>query len=101
MFLVWWYTHGLFALLQRLQQRLSDLVRALSLKVLVRYLFVPMYGYNDIWSRIISFWVRLVQLILLLTYTLIYLVVEMATLVIWCALPMFVLVNIIYQLLGI
>ncbi len=100
MWLVWWYTDGLYALLLRLRDRLRELVRALNLKILVRYLFVPMYGYYDIWSRIISFWVRLVNFAILFIVTLVYLAYEIIVLVIWCALPVVVLVNIVYQLAG-
>lgn len=98
MFLIWWYTNGLLALLERLWGHVVDLVRALDLKLLAKYLFVPMYGYRDIGSRVISFFVRIVQLIFRLTYTLIYLVIETVFVLVWCILPIFVLLNIVYQL---
>lgn len=98
MFLIWWYTNGLLVLLQRLREHLLDLVRALSLKLLFRYLFVPMYGYYDIWSRVISFGVRLVHFLFLFIYTLLYLAIEILVVVFWCLLPLFVLINLLYQL---
>lgn len=98
MFLVWWYTTGLFNVLQRLRRRMAELVRALHLKKLTKYLFVPMYGYNDIWSRLISFPVRLVQLTLLLVYALCYAVVEVLIVAVWFVLPLAIIVNIVYQI---
>lgn len=97
MFLVWWYTTGLYNVLQRLRRRTAELVRALHLKTLTKYLFVPMYGYNDIWSRLISFPVRVVQLSLLLAYALLYIAVEVMVVVAWFVLPLVVVVNIAYQ----
>lgn len=98
MFLIWWYTDGLYTVLQRLRRRTSELVRALHLKKLGQYLFVPMYGYNDIWSRLISFPVRLVQLTVLLTYALLYLAIEVAVFLLWFGIPLVIIVNIVYQL---
>jgi hypothetical protein len=98
MFLVWWYTNGLYTVLQRLRRRTALLVRALHLKTLTRYLFVPMYGYNDIWSRLISFPVRLVQLTIIFAYTLVYVAFEVVLVLLWFALPLVIVVNIAYQL---
>lgn len=100
MFIVWWYTNGLLALLEELHKHVVELVRVLDLKLLVRYLFVPMYGYRDIASRVISFFVRLVQLAARLLYTVAYLIVQMALVLVWCLAPAFVVLNIIYQVAG-
>lgn len=97
MFVVWWYTTGLLNVLQRLRRRTAELVRALHLKTLMKYLFVPMYGYNDIWSRLISFPVRVVQLGLLMVYALLYVIIEVIVVVVWFMLPLLVVVNIVYQ----
>lgn len=98
MFLVWWYTTGLYTILQRLQRRTAELVRALHLKTLVKYLFVPMYGYNDIWSRLISFPVRLVQLSLLLAYAVTFVGLEIILVLAWFLLPLVIVINIVYQI---
>ncbi|EKD76269.1 MAG: hypothetical protein ACD_43C00168G0001 [uncultured bacterium] len=97
MFLIWWYTQGLYTILQRMRRRTNGLVRALHLKKLIHYLFVPMYGYADIWSRLISFPVRLVQLTLLLIYAFFYVVIEVIIVLLWFLFPLVVIINIVYQ----
>lgn len=99
-FLVWWYTTGLTELITRLSNHAHDLARSLHLKTLVKYLFVPMFGYYDIGSRVISFCVRCVQLIVLLIYTILYLLFESVVLVVWVAIPPVIFYNLIYQLIG-
>jgi hypothetical protein len=100
MLLIWWYTTGLLDLYQQVREHLRSFAHSLNLDVLTRYLFVPMYGYNDIGSRAISFAVRLVQLIVVSIVTFIYLVVEVIVMLVWLVLPIVIVANIFYQLFG-
>lgn len=100
MIFLWWYTTGLLTLFKQLRDHLRTFAHSLNLDVLTRYLFVPMYGYNDIGSRAISFAVRLVQLVFVSIATFIYLVFEVIVIVVWLVLPPVIVVNIVYQLFG-
>jgi len=99
-FLLWWYTTGLIEVITRAQEHARDLARSLHLKTLARYLFTPMFGYYDIGSRVISFFVRIIQFIVLLAYTSIYIALEVVFVLGWIALPLVIFGNIVYQLLS-
>ncbi len=100
MLLVWWYTSGLLALLHQVRDHTRGLAHSLNLDVLTKYLFVPMYGYYDFWSRVISFCVRVVQLVVSLIVTIIYIILELLLILAWMFIPMIVIGNIIYQIFG-
>lgn len=101
MLFIWWYSTGLLTLLRQVRDHIRSYARSLNLQILTRYLFVPMYGYNDIWSRLISFSVRLVQLVVITIATFIYIVFECIVIAAWVGLPVVVVGNIVYQLGGI
>ena len=100
MLLVWWYTTGLVTLLKQFRDRTSAFAHSMNLDVVSRYLFVPMYGYYDFWSRVISFCVRVVQLFFGGILAVLYIILELVMVICWIALPIIVVGNIIYQLLG-
>lgn len=100
MLLVWWYTGGLLALLHQVRDHTRSLAYSLNLNVMTRYLFVPMYGYYDFWSRVISFCVRIVQLVGGLIVTIIYIILELILIIAWIAVPIIVIANIFYQIFG-
>ena len=98
MVFIWWYSTGLINLLRQLRDQVKSFARTLYLPTLTKYLFVPMYGYTDIWSRLISFGVRLVQLVVIVLTTALYIIVKCLWLVVWLSVPVVVVGNIAYQL---
>lgn len=58
----WWYSKGLVRMLNWVAQNLMESVQSLGLSVWLKNLFVPMYGRYDWQSRIISFFMRLIQI---------------------------------------
>jgi hypothetical protein len=94
----WWYSLGLIKTAKKLANFVSDKEKSLALFVWVKNIFVPMYGQRDIQGFIISFFIRLVQIIVrgfLLTFwtggaVIIFLV--------WIALPLIVVYEIAGQL---
>ncbi len=60
---LWWYGENLASLARQLLSTLREYGASLSLRVWVKNLFVPMYGLSDVQSRIISFFVRLFQIL--------------------------------------
>jgi len=99
-FFIWWYTKGVLRLVYHLKHHTDSLVRSLNLKIVAKYLFVPMYGLTDIWSRVISFVLRLVWLIGAIIITIIYLCFGLIALSVWVSVPVVVGYNIIYQWLA-
>lgn len=62
-FPVWWYSRGLVRFFSYCEKNIAGTARSLSLKVWMKNLFVPMYGHYDWQSRIISVFMRTVQII--------------------------------------
>ncbi len=60
---IWWYTHGLLRMLTWWQERSRLLWHRLSIGLWARNILVPMFGQYDWQGRIISFLIRLAQII--------------------------------------
>lgn len=97
-FPAWWYGEGLVRIAQGIVLRAQELIHTLNLSVLGRFLFTPMYGLTDFWSRAISFPVRVVHFLLLSILALLYSAWLIILLIGWIILPVFILYNIGYQL---
>lgn len=63
MFPVWWYTKGIVYMLEQLLLSAQKQAASFAVNLWVRNLFVPMYGQYDWQGRIISFFIRLIQII--------------------------------------
>src|SRR3989338_2734955 len=62
-FPLWWYTRGFLNLLMSLLNFLSDKQKSLALLVWLKNIFRPMYAQYDWQGMLISFFMRLVQII--------------------------------------
>lgn len=96
-FPAWWYTIGAYRILQKIVKDTKSFAHDLHLGILFKYLFKPMYGLTDIWSRIISFMVRIVQFIILSLTTFIWLAFLFLCFIAWLLLPILVLYSILFQ----
>jgi hypothetical protein len=63
MFPVWWYSRGLLLMLRGAQETFVGYVKYFSIDVWIKNLFVPMFGQRDWQSRLISIFMRLVQIV--------------------------------------
>jgi len=86
-FPVWWYTTGTLAVIRSITREVDSLAQALNLRVLLSFLFKPMFGQTDFVSRIISIVVRIVHFCVLTTYSLIIMLGLVLGLLIWLLLP--------------
>lgn len=59
----WWYTSGLLVVLKNTGIKIVNTWKGLALDIWLKNIFRPMYGQYDIPSRIISFFMRVVQII--------------------------------------
>lgn len=98
-FPVWWYSVGLWRLLKGLYNFWHGQEENLGFWVWMKNIFVPMYGQSDWTGRLISFFVRLVQIIARGLALLFWLVVVLVVLIGWLALPLFAAFALIWQFL--
>ena len=92
-FPVWWYTKGTTKFFNYIINDISNFAKGLNISTLFKYLLRPMYGYNDFWSRVISFLVRIVQFIVLLFITIIWSIILFVLFLLWLVVPVFILYN--------
>lgn len=97
-FPVWWYTTGALNILKKISSEIKNFAHDLNLGILFKYLFKPMYGMTDIWSRIISFLVRITQFFILGLIAALWIMLLFCLFILWLVGPLFVLYNIIHQL---
>lgn len=100
-FPVWWYTRGLLNTIISLKNFLANREKGLALLVWVKNLFKPMYSQTDWQGRLISFFMRLIQIIFRGIVLFFCALIALVLLLVWIALPIFIVYEIIYQLSGI
>lgn len=84
---LWWYTGGFFVVLKSTGIKIARTWKGLALDIWLKNIFVPMYGQRDAASRIISFLMRLVQIIFRFIIMLIMTAFILLIPVIYLALP--------------
>lgn len=94
----WWYTAGFLSLTNSLFGYLQDEFTALAIAVWTKNLFIPMYGQRDVASRLISFFMRLVQVIFRFLYWLVLIVLIFILIAVWLIAPIFAVSELILQL---
>ncbi len=99
-FPIWWYSFGLYNLLIKMKKFLKNRQRALAFFVWMKNIFVPMYGRTDIGGRLISFFVRLFQIIFRGLLMVFWVLVSFSVLFIWLALPIFSFYQIYFQVMN-
>ncbi len=99
-FPVWWYSSGLGEAVSFALRALRGYSRTLGLSVWVQNLFVPMYGQNDWQSRIISFFMRLVQIIGRVIILAVWSLMILGLLTLYVIAPVLLISLALYHLLG-
>ncbi|OGH93229.1 MAG: hypothetical protein A2563_01320 [Candidatus Magasanikbacteria bacterium RIFOXYD1_FULL_40_23] len=95
-FPVWWYTKGALHALRQCFQILKNGNASLAPGVWIVNLFVPMYGQFDIQGRIVSFFMRIVQIIARTFALALWFGFCSVLFIIWLALPVVVFYGIVY-----
>jgi hypothetical protein len=99
-FPVWWYTRGAFLFTKKILNFLGNKQKSLALLVWIKNLHKPMYGQYDWQGMLISFFMRLVQIIFRSFVMIFWLIIAFGFFCAWLILPLFVLYEIIFQLHG-
>lgn len=97
-FPVWWYTQGLARAGRNSWQKIKYAEATLGVWLWIRNIFVPMFGQRDAAGVIISFIMRVLQIIGRGLILLLISVFEIILLVLWIVLPVFIASEIFYHL---
>ncbi len=97
-FPIWWYSFGLAQILKKNKKFLANREKGLALFVWIVNIFTPMYGQYDIQGRIISFFMRLVQIIFRGLIMIFWLIITFLCVIIWLGLPFLIIYQIFYQI---
>jgi len=95
-FPIWWYGKGTYRALMFCVNGFLNAEKSLGLKVWVKNIFKPMFGQTDWQGKIISFFMRVFQIIGRTIALVIYFVLLVIVFIIWLLLPVFI----VFQLLS-
>jgi len=98
-FPIWWYSVGFFRTTKNVWNFWRNQEKSLGFSVWAKNIFVPMYGQSDWAGRLISFLVRLVQVIFRGLALLIWLIICLVILALWLVLPVFLVIALFFQIL--
>lgn len=94
----WWYSLGFWGVLKWSGRFLLRQLSMTGLLVWVQNLFTPMFGQRDFSGVIISFFVRSIQIIARGILMFFWLCYVLAAILIWLIAPIYVLYQLVFQL---
>lgn len=94
----WWYSRGLLKIIRGCGRWINDFQQTLGFMIWVKNLFIPMFGQRDFAGRLISFFLRIVQIVFRGFIVLIFSILNLVFIIGWIILPFFVLYQIYIQL---
>ena len=97
-FPAWWYSQGLLQFVLILKNFLVSKQKSLALLVWIKNIFRPMYGQYDWQGMLISFFMRVFQIIVRSLMMLFGAMVCLLALIGWVILPLLVIYEIIFQI---
>lgn len=98
-FPLWWYTQGLVLFSKTLIIFLKNKQKSLGILVWIKNIFKPMYGQQDLSGALISFLIRIVQIIFRGILMLFFVVFSIIIFCVWIVAPIFIIYQIIFQLI--
>jgi len=98
-FPIWWYSLGFIRFVSRIVSFWSNEQRSLGFSVWLKNIFVPMYGQNDFAGRTISFFIRLIQIIVRGIALLFWILVGLILMLAWLALPLGIILATAFQII--
>ena len=97
-FPLWWYSRGFLQTSLSLLRFLNNRQKSLALLVWVKNIFTPMYGQTDWQGRLISVFIRIVQIIFRSLMMLFWCFFALTIILLWLIVPLFTTYQIVYQL---
>ncbi|MEK7665325.1 MAG: hypothetical protein AAB337_00400 [Patescibacteria group bacterium] len=98
---IWWYTRGLGQMARFVARSVGDYESSLAVGVWLKNIFVPMYGSHDIAGRIISFFVRVAQIVGRSLFLLVYASAMLFLLLLYIIIPIVVAIEILIHIVGV
>lgn len=96
-FPAWWYGRGLLNFAGGLKEFLSNKQKSLALLIWIKNIFRPMYAQYDLAGMLISFFMRLAQIVFRSFIMLFWIIFSIAAIIFWILFPVFVIYEIIFQ----
>jgi len=97
---VFWYTRGLTDAARTCVRMLRSRWATLGVGVWVRNLFVPMFGQQDLTGKLISFFMRIIQIIWRTIAMALWVVIVAALFLLYLLGPVYVIIQFFSQLFG-
>lgn len=97
-FPLWWYGVGFLNFAKRIFNFWLERAYSLAVLVWLKNIFTPMYGQYDFAGRLISFGVRLVQIIIRTIILIFWLLISLIIILFWLAFPFLLILATISQL---
>lgn len=97
-FPLWWYGAGFLKTLRGVLNFYRGQEASLGFSIWLKNIFVPMYGQQDFTGRIISFFIRLIQVIYRGLVMLIIIVLGLMFIIFYLGLPIAIIIAILKQL---
>jgi len=91
----WWYGRGFMRVLQRASRSIASQYEHAGVGVWLKNLFVPMFGQYDWEGRLISFFIRIIQIIFRGIFFLIWILFVGVLVVLWLVIPVYTVYQII------
>lgn len=95
---IWWYSTGLKSAFARMKATIHQGNEELSLSIWLKNVFKPMFGQYDWQGRIISFFMRLAQIIFRLIVFCFWIIFSFIVFLFWLVLPLILLSQIFLNL---
>jgi len=97
-FPIWWYSVGFIRTLKGVWQFLIGQEQSLGFFIWLKNIFVPMYGQRDWGGRLISFFIRLVQIIFRGLALIIWIALSLIFIAVWLLGPILLTLALVWQI---
>ena len=94
-FPIWWYSKGLKIFTLNFINRLKNTYETLGIGVWLKNLFKPMFGVTDWQGKIISFFVRFLQIIFRSIFFLFFVIIFVVLFLLWVLLPILIILQLV------
>jgi len=97
-FPIWWYSVGLVETAKKLWAFLFNQEKALGFRIWCKNILVPMYGQYDWAGRLISFFIRLIQIIFRGLVLVFWFLIALVGFSLWIVVPIFLFIALMFQI---
>lgn len=98
---VWWYSTGLVEAFYRMIDTMKQANDEVALTIWIKNIFVPMYGDYTWQGRLISFMMRIVQIIGRIVIFLVWCIFAITVFTLWIIVPFFIIYQFLFNLIGV